>query len=224
MSENRCGKFQFSRHHLHNARKGKAGLGADHHEVKGVGHAALKRRIAPCGHRLQNPFRQNTARKVTCPHERDGADASLLSAEKERGRNAESEQRFEEQKDAERTRARETGLGEEERRCLTALVIPGELQPKASGRLNPFRQRLDAARLMRMRSRFFINGARQSIFKCLSILLGAQRKHKDDNREERERKKDNPCSHDSSLTECGEPSARSQKARQQRWRQRSRAL
>ena len=92
-------------------------------------------------------------------------------------------------KDAERTRARETGLGEEERRCLTALVIPGELQPKASGRLNPFRQRLDAARLMRMRSRFFINGARQSIFKCLSILLGAQRKHKDDNREERERQK-----------------------------------
>ena len=37
-------------------------------------------------------------------------------------------------------------------------------------------------------------------------------------------KKDNPCSHDSSLTECGEPSARSQKARQQRSRQRSRAL
>ena len=130
---------------LHNARKGKAGLGADHHEVKGVGHAALKRRIAPCGHRLQNPFRQNTARKVARPHERDSADASLLNAEKERGRNAESKQRFEEQKDAERTGARKTGLGEKERRCFSALVIPGELQPKPSNRLNPFRQRMPPA-------------------------------------------------------------------------------
>lgn len=70
-------------------------------------------------------------------------DASLLSAEKERGRNAESKQRFEEQKDAERTRARKTGLGEEERplshdSCHSRRAF----SPKPSKPAEPFRQRL----------------------------------------------------------------------------------
>lgn len=110
--------------------KGKTRLGADHHEVKGVRHAAFNRDVASGGRCFEEKLRERPADEPADERESERSDASLICEKEEQQRDRDAAESLHCEKHPGASGARVPGLREQPLGFFAGRLVPGKFFPE----------------------------------------------------------------------------------------------